>query len=76
VHEGKAQRYSLSFLNQSSAGNTFMYFENLPVGYNKDLLQYEYKSFAFTDYDLKTDYSVPKEFPLVKLDTDEIIQIF
>jgi CRISPR-associated protein Cas5h len=76
VHEGKAQRYSLSFLNQSSAGNTFMYFENLPVGYNQDLLQYEYKSFAFTDYDLKTDYSVPKEFPLVKLDTDEIIQLF
>lgn len=76
VREGKAQRYSLSFLNPVNNGNSFMFFENLPIGYDKVLLQYEYRGFAFTDYDLKADYSVPEEFPLTKLDTNEIIQLF
>jgi CRISPR-associated protein Cas5h len=77
LHDGKLQTYFLPFLNfANNNGNTFSYFENLPIGYNRDLFQYEYKNFAFTDYDLKTDYSLPKEFPLVKLDTNEIIQLF
>lgn len=77
LKDGKIQTYFLPFLNFSEGkGNTFSFFENLPIGYNLDLLQYEYKSFAFTDYDLKANYTVPKQYPLVKLNTNEIIQLF
>ncbi|MBN2518930.1 MAG: type I-B CRISPR-associated protein Cas5 [Bacteroidales bacterium] len=77
LRDGKVQTYFLPFLNFSvSNGNTFSYFENLPVGYNSDLLQYDYKSFAFTDYDLQEKFKVPAEYLLVKLNTNEIIQLF
>lgn len=77
VQNGKVQNYFLPFLNFSNSnGNTFSFFENLPIGYNHDLLQYDYKSFAFTDYDLKADYTVTNEYPLVKLNTNEVIQLF
>jgi len=77
LRDGKVQTYFLPFFNMSgSNGNTFSYFENLPVGYNTDLLQYDYKSFAFTDYDLQEKFKIPIEYPLVKLVTDEIIQLF
>jgi CRISPR-associated protein Cas5h len=75
--DGKTQIYFIPFLNLSSnKGNTFSYFENLPVGYNKELIQYEYKNFAFTDYDLRTEYKIPEAYPLIKINTDEIIQLF
>ncbi len=40
-------RNNLSHLNGS-----FMYFEKLPVGYNKELYQYDYADFAYTDWSL------------------------
>ena len=43
-------RRNLSFLN-----GKFMYFEKLPVGYNKELYQYDYADFAFTDWRLSKD---------------------
>ena len=50
-----------------------MYFENLPVAYNTDLMQYEYQPFAYTNWDLKQTYKVDN---LYKLSSDEIIQLF
>jgi CRISPR-associated protein Cas5h len=48
-HKSRLRR-NLSFINGS-----YMYFEKLPVGYNKDLYQYDYADFAFTDWRLSKD---------------------
>lgn len=57
--------------------DAYMYFENLPVGYlGKPIYQYEYKSFAFTNFTLKKQYRFPEEYPLLKLDDERIIQVF
>jgi len=56
------------------AGNTFMYFERLPVEYNEKLFQYEYCNFAFSDWSLKMTYKTA--YPLLKTSTNEIIQVF
>jgi len=61
----------------SFSGNKYMYFERLPIGYiEAPLFQYKYKDFAFTNWELKQDYALPESYPLYKLSTDEIIQLF
>ncbi len=58
-------------------GNTFSYFERLPIGYKdigKKHYQYEYRNFAFTDWSLKADYKTTQL--MLKLNSDEIIQVF
>jgi CRISPR-associated protein Cas5h len=72
LKEGK--KTTLSFLPVAGkSGNSFLYFENLPVSYNTDLMQYEYKPFGYTDWDLKQNYEVEN---LYRLDNHEIIQLF
>ena len=61
----------------SPDGCTFCYFENLPVAYlGAPLFQYEYRNFAYTDWNL----SIKKDKTgfLIQLQTDknEIIQLF
>jgi CRISPR-associated protein Cas5h len=57
--------------------NKFMYFERLPIGYiESPLFQYDYKDFAFTNWDLNQDYVLPESYPLYKLSNNEIIQLF
>jgi len=61
----------------SSGENKFIYFERLPIGYiESPLFQYEYKDFAFTNWELKQDYTLPESYPLYKLSNNEIIQLF
>lgn len=61
----------------SVTGNKYMYFERLPIGYiESPLFQYEYKDFAFTNWNLKQDYVLPESYPLYKLSNNEIIQLF
>lgn len=61
----------------SVTGSKFMYFERLPVGYiESPLFQYEYRDFAFTNWNLKQDYVLPESYPLYKLSNDDIIQLF
>ena len=61
----------------SFSGNKYMYFERLPIGYiEAPLFQYDYKDFAFTNWELKQDYVLPESYQLYKLSTDEIIQMF
>ncbi|MBT3209085.1 MAG: type I-B CRISPR-associated protein Cas5 [Bacteroidetes bacterium] len=59
------------------SGNTFSYFERLPIGYtdigNKNY-QYKYESFAFTNWTLKANYEV--NFMILKLKNNGIIQVF
>lgn len=76
VKEGKIRtRFLPGFLSMSE--NKFMYFERLPIDYiESPLFQYEYKDFAFTNFDLREDYVLPESYPLYKLSNDEIIQLF
>lgn len=58
-------------------GNTFLYFERLPIGYidiGKNTYQYEYRNFAFTDWSLKVNYKT--ENFLFKLNNNDVIQVF
>lgn len=58
-------------------GNTFSYFERLPIGYfdlGKKNYQYEYRNFAYTDWTLKADYEVNSQ--MLKLENNAIIQVF
>lgn len=55
----------------------FLYFENLPVSYlGAPLFQYDYQPFAYTNYNLKEDYSLPESLALINIETNEVIQLF
>jgi CRISPR-associated protein Cas5h len=61
----------------SSNESNFMYFERLPIGYvEAPLFQYNYRDFAFTNWELKQDYVLPESHSLYKLSSNEIIQLF
>jgi CRISPR-associated protein Cas5h len=54
----------------------FVYFENLPHSYmGAPLFQYSYKPFAFTNSELKEEYSPSDSFQLLKTETN-VIQIY
>jgi len=72
LKEGKKKQITFNPLGNFSE-NKFMYFENLPIKYNTDLMQYEYESFAYTNWDLKQNYNVDN---LYKLSSNEIVQLF
>lgn len=72
LKEGKKKQITFNPLGDFSESK-FMYFENLPIAYNTDLMQYKYQSFAYTNWDLKQNYNVDN---LYKLDNNEIIQLF
>lgn len=55
-------------------GNSFIYFERLPYEYDEKLFQYSFRDFAYTDWLLKPQY--PSNYPLLKIQSDEVIQIF
>jgi len=53
---------------------SFIYFENLPVGYLEDpMFQYTYQPFAFTDYPVKQNYHVDN---LYQLSDGNKVQLF
>ncbi len=57
--------------------NTFSYFERLPVGYEDigfKTFQYEYRNFAFTDWAVQQKQE--SSFQLLKIEENEIIQVF
>ena len=55
-------------------GNTFTYFERLPIGYDETMYQYDYRDFAFTDWTLEAKSETSNQ--LLKTDQNEIIQVF
>lgn len=64
---------SKGFKPKATPSSKFMYFENLPVDYNLDLIQYNLVAFAYTDWELIQEYQVND---LYELSNDEIIQLF
>jgi CRISPR-associated protein Cas5h len=70
VKDGKArQPYKIASIP------SFMYFENLPVGYDEKLMQYEYSAFAFTNCQLKQDYQAGELLQITDPEINEIIQL-
>lgn len=72
VQEGKKTQTSFA----PFAPRKFMLFENLPIGYNEDLIQYDYKPFAYTDWDMKQNYQASGLYKITNSKVSEIIQVF
>ncbi|MGC3977184.1 MAG: type I-B CRISPR-associated protein Cas5 [Paludibacteraceae bacterium] len=75
VKDGKVNTHFRPSVLSFSRSN-YMYFERLPIGYLEQLFQYEYRDFSFTNWELKKDYQLPENYPLYKLSSNEIIQMF
>jgi CRISPR-associated protein Cas5h len=79
LKNSKVEEPLFDILMESSEGNTFTYFENLPIAYlGAPLFQYEFGNFAYTDWDLSLKQKSSGNF--IKLRTGEdagkIIQLF
>jgi CRISPR-associated protein Cas5h len=71
--KGKVKEQDPFELIMSEKGS-FIYFENLPIGYQgKPLFQYEYSPFAFTDYPVIQNFKVEN---LYELNNNEKVQLF
>ena len=71
--KGKVKEQDPFELIMSEKGS-FIFFENLPIGYQgKPLFQYEYSPFAFTDYQVKQNFKAEN---LYELNNHEKIQLF
>lgn len=73
LKDGKESEDDLDFLEMEFTENEFMYFERLPVGYDEELFQYQYKPFVLTNFKLKESFQVDN---LYQLNGNEIIQVF
>lgn len=79
VKEGKAEEYFDLFADLSDKGNSFIYFERLPIGYMEvapKQYQYEFRNFAFSDWSYKPEYETGNFALLKTKDNEEIIQVF
>lgn len=79
VKEGMAEEYFDLFADLSDKGNSFIYFEHLPIRYAEiapKQYQYEFRNFAFSDWAYKPEYK-PGDFTLLKIYSNgQIIQVF
>jgi CRISPR-associated protein Cas5h len=73
IKNGKEEAHDLDFWEMDFTGGEFMYFERLPIGYDEELYQYEYRPFAYTTFKLKKEYKIDN---LYQLNKNEIIQVF
>ncbi len=79
VKEGKAEEYFDLFADLSNKGNSFIYFERLPVGYMEiapKQYQYEFRNFAYSDWSYKPEYKTGNFTLLKTKDDEQIIQVF
>jgi len=78
VRDSKVEELVFDLLMESQEGCTFSYFENLPIAYiGAPLYQYEYRSFAFTDWDLSLKKNQTGNLiQLQNVQKNEIIQLF
>jgi CRISPR-associated protein Cas5h len=79
VKDGKAEEYFDLLTDLTGQGNTFIYFERLPIGYIEiapKQYQYEYRNFAFSDWSYRPEYK-SGHFQMIKLSGNEkVIQLF
>jgi len=78
VKDSRVEELIFDLLMESQKGCTFSYFENLPIAYmGAPLYQYEYRSFAFTDWDLSLKENQTGDLIQLKnTENNEIIQLF
>lgn len=79
VKEGKAEEYFNLFADLSDKGNSFIYFERLPVGYMEiapKQYQYEFRNFAYSDWSYNPKYKTGNFTLLKTKDDEQIIQVF
>jgi len=75
VKDSKVEESFFSLDMDVPEGNTFSYFENLPVAYSgAPLFQYEYRNFVYTDWSLSLKGKNAGNF--VRTDKNGIIQLF
>lgn len=72
LKDNKSISFSMADLLDSPEP-TFMLFEQLPIGYNENLFQYDYESFSYTNVKFNSDFKLPN---LYQLDGEQIIQVF
>lgn len=73
IKDGVEREDDMDFLDMNITGGEFMYFERLPIGYDEELYQYEYRPFVLTTFKLKENYKIDN---LYQLNNDTIIQVF
>ncbi len=79
VKGGKAEEYFDLFADLSDKGNSFIYFERLPISYMEvapKQYQYEFQNFAFSDWSYKPEYKTGNFTLLKTKDNEQIIQVF
>lgn len=70
------KRDRISVLGFGKSPKNFVYFERLPIGYDEELYQYQYKPFVYTTFKLKVDYQLDGTFLKLKNDKEDVIQVF
>jgi CRISPR-associated protein Cas5h len=79
VKDSKVEELMFDLLMDSQEGCTYTYFENLPIAYlDAPLFQYEYRSFAFTDWDLSINDKFTGNLIQIRTKSHEkhIVQLF
>ena len=73
--KNSSQKARTNFFDFSQDSNisSFIYFEKLPTGYEKDMPYYCFADFVYTNKTLKKDYQLEN---LYKLNENKIIQLF
>jgi CRISPR-associated protein Cas5h len=70
---------SMSMFSSESKESTFLYFEKLPIGFDKQLYQYSYSDFVYSNALFKAEMNMSDagEFYQIKVkDEDIIVQLF
>lgn len=67
---------SMSMYSTEAKEIPFLYFEKLPNGFDKDLFQYSYADFVYSNASFKADMNVNDDCEFYQLDVNNIIQLF
>lgn len=65
-----------SFLRSASSAIPFLYFERLPIGFDEQLMQYEYADFAYSDATFLKEMNMEDAGKFVIINDNDVIQLF
>jgi CRISPR-associated protein Cas5h len=67
---------SMSYISKAAKKVTYMYFEKLPVGFDEQLKQYDYKDFVYSNATFQKEMNMSAAGDFYKINNGEIIQLF
>lgn len=76
IQHKRVEPYYSFTLNSMVSQGAYCYFERLPIGFDEQLMQYQYNNFAYTDWTLKPDSKIENLYQLKKNCQETIIQLF